>query len=116
MFVPPTFVGILLKIDLPPVQAWAHSHDAVVTSGLSKERKNLLNWLQAVLLRSGPHAVHPIVVTKITAPVTYRELFPCHHQLLVRDFPGLEPYLYCAQVLMIAVTIGEITVELRADF
>ena len=85
VFIPSPFVGILLESNLSLVQAWAFSLGVIVTAGITKNCKTLLDWLCVALVCGACHDLSPLVVPEITAPVPERDLFDSRHQLLVRD-------------------------------
>ena len=70
VFLLPPIIRILLKIVLYLVQAWDLLCGAIITAGLAKEYKSLLDWLQVTLVISRPHTLSPLVVTTMMAPIT----------------------------------------------
>ena len=86
---------------------------AIVDAAAEDACRPIVDWLRAVLTRSGPDAPSTLVVPDPLAPLPDALLLEHRHRLLLGHLPGLDPSINRATGTRIAETVGEVVVELR---
>ena len=69
MYVPTSYVGLLFCGDLSLVEAWNRLCGAIVDAADKAACWPLIDWLRAVIVRSGPNIHSALVVPEPSAPL-----------------------------------------------
>ena len=113
VYVPATYVGLLLGSDLTPIEAWQRVRVATVNATAEDACRTIIDWLQDALVRSGPNTLSALRVPKPSAPLPDTLLLQHCHRLLLSHLPGLDPSINRAAGTQISETVREVAVELR---
>ena len=113
VYVPAPYVGLLLSVDLSPVEACNRLCRAIVDAAAKAACRPIIDWLRAAIVRSGPNTHSPLVVPDPSAPLPDTLLLNHHHRLLLSHLPGLESSINWLAINRIAETVGEVAVELK---
>ena len=90
MYVPASYVGLLLSDDLTPIEAWHRLRGAIVDAAAEEACHPLIDWLRAALVRAGPDNYSALMVPEPSAPLTDALLLQHRHRLLLSHLPGLD--------------------------
>ena len=99
--------------DLTLVEAWQRLRGAIVNAAAEDACRPIVDWLRAVLTRSGPDVLSTLVVPDPSAPLPGALLLEHRHRLLLGHLPVLDPSINRAAGTRIAETVGEVAVELQ---
>ena len=113
VYVPATYVGLLLCADLTPVGAWNRLRGDITNATAEAACRPLIDWLRAAIVRSGPNTYSALIVPKPLAPLSNALLLQHRHRLLLSHLPRLDPSINRAAGTCITETVREVAVELR---
>ena len=83
VYVPPSFVPLVMHGDLTPRQAWDRLGGAIIAAGKQVECQSLMDWLRVAITREGYGLASSLAISSPTAPVADRALLD-HRWNLVR--------------------------------
>ena len=72
MYVPAPYASLLLSDYLTPVEAWNRIRGAIVDAAAKAACWPVIDWLRAVIVRSGPNTYSALVVPDPSAPYPTR--------------------------------------------
>ena len=113
VYVPASYVGLLLGEYLTPIEAWYRLREAIVDAASEEACRPVIDWLQAALVRAGHDAYSALMVPKPSAPLPDALLLQHRQRLLLSHLPGLDPSINQEAGTRMAETVGEVAVELR---
>ena len=113
VYVPAPYVGLLLCADLSPVEAWNRLRGAIVDAAEEDACRPLIDWIHAVIIRSGSNTHSALIVPEPSAPLPDALLLQHHHWLLLSHLPGIDLSINQVAVTRITETGGQVAVELR---
>ena len=113
VYVPATYVGLLLSADFYPVEAWNRLRGEIVDAADKAACRPLIDRLHAAIIRFGPNTQSALVVPEPSAPLPDALLLQHCQQLLLSHLPRLNPSINQTAGIHIAETVGEVAVELR---
>ena len=93
-YLPETFMGILLKRNLTPVEAWIFLSGAIVDNGAMVDFRPITNWIRVAITRkSETYQLSPLAMPRPTSPLADRYLTCYRQKVLTSHLPGIDPAL-----------------------
>ena len=85
------YVGIFLRGDISPMEAWMRLHGEVVESGLEADCWPLIDWIHVALTqKSGEDQPLTMLVSMMVVMLMKRDPLCHQHQVLIRYLLGLD--------------------------
>ena len=103
----------LLCADLSPVEAWNRLRGAIIDAAEEDACRPLIDWIHAVIIRSGSNTHSALIVPEPSAPLPDALLLQNCHRFLLSHLPGPDLSINRAGGTRIAEMVGEVAVELR---